>query len=306
MIIQKITDLVGKTPLLEISGFDLPEGTRILAKLEMFNPGGSIKDRLGLKLLEQALLSGEINEQTTIIEPTAGNTGIGLALAAQKYGMPTIFVVPEKFSQEKQELMRALGATIVHTKTEEGIAGAIKKAKELQKELENSYVPLQFENPANPLTYYESLGPELIEDLQGEFPDSFVAGAGSGGTFSGMARYLKELDPSIRTVVVEPEGSIIAGGKSGPHETEGIGMEFIPEFMKREWMDKIYTVSDEEAFYYTREIPKRAGVFVGSSSGAAFAAAVKEAHSLPEGSTIVTIFPDSSERYLSKQIYKEK
>lgn len=290
--------------MIEVEGFQLPKNTRILAKLEMYNPGGSIKDRLGMKLISSALEKGIINEETTIIEPTAGNTGIALGLAAQAYGMPTIFVVPEKFSQEKQDLMRVLGAKIVHTSTEEGIKGAIKKAKELNEKIENSYVPLQFENPLNPVTYYETLGPEIVEDLDGKLPTVFVAGAGSGGTFSGTAKYLKEQSPTIRTVVVEPEGSILGGGESGPHETEGIGMEFIPEFMKEELIDDVHTISDKDAFYYTKELAKRAGLFVGSSSGAAFAGAIKEAQHLPEGSTVVTVFPDSSDRYLSKQIYK--
>lgn len=305
MIIQSVSELIGQTPMMQINGFDLPEGTRILAKLEQFNPGGSIKDRLGVKLLKTAFEEGQINRETTIIEPTAGNTGIGIGLAALEYGMPMIFVVPEKFSEEKQVLMRVLGAEIINTPTEEGIKGAVEKAKELGKEIENCYLPLQFENPLNPLTYYETLGPEIINDLDGNFPDSFVAGAGSGGTFSGVAQYLKEQTDSVRTVVVEPEGSILGGGEPGPHETEGIGVESIPPFMKMEWVDHVYTISDKEAFYYTRQLARENGLFVGSSSGSVFAAALQEAKLLPEGSTIVTVFPDGSERYLSKNIYKE-
>ena len=304
MIIHSVSELIGHTPMMEIHGYALPKGTRILAKLEQFNPGGSIKDRLGIKLLESALKEGKINHQTTIIEPTAGNTGIGLGLAALTYGMPTLFVVPEKFSVEKQELMRALGAQIIHTKTDEGITGAIEKAKSLQADMDNAYVPLQFENPANLLTYYETMGPEILSDLEGVNPSAVVVGAGSGGTFSGLSRYFKEQSKNIRMAVVEPVGSIIGGGKPGPHETEGIGMEFIPDFMKNEVMDAVYTISDEEAFYYTKELARRNGLFVGSSSGAAFAGAVKEAEVLPPGSTIVTVFPDGSERYLSKHIYR--
>lgn len=306
MIIQSVNDLIGKTPLMQISGYALPEGTRIVAKLEMFNPGGSIKDRLGVKLIETGFLEGTINKDTTIIEPTAGNTGIGIGMAALKYGLKMIFVVPEKFSQEKQMLMRALGAEVVNTPTTEGIKGAVQKAKALSESIDNTYLPLQFENPLNPQTYFETLGPEIVKDLNGEQITAFVAGAGSGGTFSGVSRYLKEKWPEVRTVVVEPEGSIIAGGPPGPHDTEGIGMESIPEFMSEQSYDAVHTITDQEAFYYTRDLARRNGLFVGSSSGAAFAAAVREAQQLPPGSLIVTVFPDGSERYLSQDIYKER
>ncbi|MFL2133323.1 PLP-dependent cysteine synthase family protein [Desemzia sp. FAM 24101] len=306
MPVKTIIDLIGNTPLVEIEGIKIPNGNRILAKLESFNPGGSVKDRLGFKLLQDGFDKGWINKDTTIIEPTAGNTGIGLALAAQNFGLRTIFTVPEKFSLEKQILMEALGGEIVHTPTEKGITGAIEKARELQQAISNSYIPLQFENPANPLTYYETLGPEIKRDLENEKLTSFVAGAGSGGTFTGTAAYLKEWDSRIRTAIVEPEGSIISGGPVHGHETEGIGMEFMPDFMKREQFDAVYTISDEEAFFYARELARKSGLLVGSSSGAAFAASMKEAEMLPSGSTIVTIFPDSSERYLSKNIYQKE
>lgn len=303
MIIQSVKELIGQTPLMQIQGYDLPKGTRILAKLEQFNPGGSIKDRLGAYLIKVGMRTGEINKDTVIIEPTAGNTGIALALAAQEYKLKTVFVVPEKFSQEKQTLIQVLGAEIINTPTKEGITGAVKKARELHKQLDNSYLPLQFENHLNPEAYYETLGPELLEDLDGQLPDAFVAGAGSGGTFSGIARFFKEKSSKVRTVIVEPEGSILAGGEPGPHDTEGIGVEAVPPFLDMKSLDAIYTISDQEAFHYTKELAQQNGLLVGSSSGAAFAAAVKEAKSLPEGSTIVTIFPDGSERYLSKNIY---
>lgn len=306
MTVKKVRDLIGNTPLVEIEGIPIPNGNRILAKLEMLNPGGSVKDRLGIKLLQDAFDKGWIDKDSTIIEPTAGNTGIGLALAAQAFGLRTIFTVPEKFSIEKQVLMQALGGEIRHTPTERGITGAIEKARELQQEIPNSYMPLQFENPANPRTYYETLGPEIKADLKGEELTSFVAGAGSGGTFTGTSTFLKEWDSRIRTAIVEPEGSIIAGGPAYGHETEGIGMEFIPDFVKTEQFDAVYTISDEEAFYYVRELAGKSGLLVGSSSGAAFAASMKEAEKLPSGSTIVTIFPDSSERYLSKNIYQKE
>lgn len=304
MLYSKIQDLIGDTPLLEIHGFDLPKNSKIFAKLEMYNPGGSIKDRLGVKLLRDAFERGLINAETTIIEPTAGNTGIGLALAAQEYGLKVIFTVPEKFSKEKQELMKALGARVVFTASEEGMTGAIEKAKSLAAEIKNSYIPMQFENQANPLTYYETVGPEIIKDMEGMLIHSFVAGAGSGGTFVGTAAYLKEKIPTIRTSIVEPEGSILGGGASHGHKTEGIGMEFIPKFLNKTLIDQIYTISDEEAFYFVKQLATTNGLFVGSSSGSAFAACLREARLLPEGSTIITIFPDSSERYLSKKIYQ--
>lgn len=301
-----MTDLVGSTPLVEVEGIPVPHGSRILAKLEMWNPGGSVKDRLGIKLLEDAFERGLIDEATTIIEPTAGNTGIGLVLAAKKFGLQTIFTIPEKFSIEKQVLIEALGGKIVHTPTGDGMKGAIEKARSLQRRIPNSYVPLQFENPVNPSTYYETMGPEIIQDLEGGKIASFVAGAGSGGTFIGTSAYLKEQDDRIRTAVVEPEGSVLGGGPAHDHETEGIGMDAMPVFMNADQFDSVYTISDGKAFHYVDELAKKSGLLVGSSSGAAFAACIEEAAILPPGSIIVTIFPDSSERYLSKNIYQKE
>lgn len=300
---KHVHELIGNTPLVEITQFELPEGVRIFAKLEYFNPGGSVKDRLGKKLLQTALENGNITEGGTIIEPTAGNTGIGLALAAVGTGINVIFVVPEKFSLEKQELMRALGATVVNTLTKDGMTGAIAKTKELLREIPNSYCPQQFENPANPETYFETLGPEIWEALDGQI-DVFVAGAGSGGTFTGTAKYLKAQNPAVKTVVVEPEGSILNGGESGSHRTEGIGMEFIPPFVDKELFNAIHTISDDAAFLRVRELSQKCGMLVGSSSGSAFEACLREAKLAKPGTNIVTIFPDSSERYLSSGIYK--
>ncbi|WP_458414477.1 PLP-dependent cysteine synthase family protein [Schinkia sp. CFF1] len=300
---KHVHELIGNTPLVEITQFELPVGVRIFAKLEYFNPGGSVKDRLGKKLLQAALENGNITEGGTIIEPTAGNTGIGLALAAVGTGINVIFVVPEKFSLEKQELMRALGATVVNTPTKDGMTGAIAKTKELLREIPNSYCPQQFENPANPETYFETLGPEIWEALDGHI-DVFVAGAGSGGTFTGTAKYLKAQNPAVKTVVVEPEGSILNGGESGSHRTEGIGMEFIPPFVDKELFNAIHTISDDAAFLRVRELSQKCGMLVGSSSGSAFEACLREAKLAKPGTNIVTIFPDSSERYLSSGIYK--
>ena len=287
---------------MELTNFELPNGVRLFAKLEFLNPGGSIKDRLGVSLIEDALQSGNLKAGGTIIEPTAGNTGIGLALAAVNRDINVIFCVPEHFSQEKQQLMKALGAKIVHTPRSEGMKGAIEKVNELLKEIPNSFSPQQFANSANPQTYYDTLGPEIYEDLHGDV-SVFVAGAGTGGTFMGTARYLKEKNEQIKTVIVEPEGSIIAGGKAGPHRTEGIGMEFLPEYMDTNYFDAIHTILDDDAFNMVKQLAKKEGLLVGSSSGSAMCAALKEAEQAAPGTNIVTIFPDSSERYLSKEIY---
>ncbi|MFD9627762.1 PLP-dependent cysteine synthase family protein [Peribacillus muralis] len=302
-VFQNIHELVGKTPLMEITHFPLPNEVRIFAKLEYFNPGGSVKDRLGQELLTQALHTGKVKKGGTIIEPTAGNTGIGLALAAINSGVEVIFCVPEKFSAEKQELMRALGAKVVQTPTEEGMTGAISKAKALLAEIPGSYCPQQFANPSNPDAYYKTLGPEIWEQLDGEI-DVFVAGAGTGGTFMGTSRYLKEKKAAVKTVIVEPEGSILNGGEAGPHETEGIGMEFLPAYMDESYFDQIHTISDRQAFAMVKELAMKEGLLVGSSSGSAFAAALDEAAKATPGTNIVVVFPDSSERYLSKNIYQ--
>ncbi|WP_427137371.1 PLP-dependent cysteine synthase family protein [Psychrobacillus psychrodurans] len=302
-IFSSVQDLIGNTPVVEIKHIPIPNNCRIFAKLEYLNPGGSVKDRLGLSLIEDGEKSGKLLPGGTIIEPTAGNTGIGVALAAIGKGYKVIFVVPQKFSVEKQTLMRALGAEIVNTDTALGMQGAIKKAAELVAETPNAFSPSQFSNPANPATYTKTLGPELWRDLNGEI-DVFVAGAGSGGTFMGTSTYLKKQKESIKTVIVEPVGSILNGGESGSHETEGIGMEFLPEFMDTSYFNAIHTVSDEEAFQQLRALSKSEGLLVGSSSGAAFHAAMKEAEIAKEGSHIVTIFPDSSERYLSQKVYE--
>lgn len=302
-ILHNVHELIGHTPIMEITQFSLPKGVHLYAKLEFLNPGGSIKDRLGVELINEALRSRKIKSGGTIIEPTAGNTGIGLALAALKTDLNVMVCVPEKFSIEKQDIMRALGATVVNTPTSEGMKGAIKKAKQLVEEIPNSYCPQQFANPANPATYYKTLGPEIWEQLDGNI-DCFVAGAGSGGTFMGTSQFLKEKDQQIKTVIVEPEGSILNGGEAGSHKTEGIGLEFIPEFLDKNYFDMIHTISDEDAFKRVSELAKKEGLLVGSSSGAALHAALIEAQSAKEGTNIVTIFPDGSDRYLSKKIYE--
>lgn len=302
-VFKNVHELIGETPIVELSAFPLPDGVRLFAKLEFFNPGGSVKDRLGQELLRDALENGKITKGGTLIEPTAGNTGIGLALAAVGRDVNVVFCVPEKFSEEKQELMRALGAKVVNTPTKDGIRGAIKKAKELLQEIPNSYCPQQFANPANPRTYYKTMGPEIWRQMDGNI-DIFVAGAGTGGTFMGTAEYLKDQLAKIKTVIVEPEGSILNGGESGPHKTEGIGMEFLPDYMKTDYFDAIQTISDDDAFARVKELARKEGLLVGSSSGSVLHAALIEAEQAVSGTNIVTIFPDSSERYLSQKIYQ--
>ena len=299
---QSLHELIGQTPLLRINNFDIPNNVNLYAKLEFYNPGGSVKDRLGVELISEALRTEKISRGGTIIEPTAGNTGIGLAIAAKEKGLKVIFVVPEHFSMEKQMIMQALGANIVHTPRESGMVGAINKTEELLKEIPNSYSPEQFANRANPMTYYKTLAPEIWQELHGEL-DVFIAGAGSGGTFMGCSRYFKEKNSKVKTVIVEPEGSVIAGGKPGPHRTEGIGMEFLPTFVDPNYFDEIYTVEDMHAFEMVEKLARNEGLLVGSSSGAAMYAALEEAKLAKNGSTIVIIFPDSSDRYLSKNIY---
>lgn len=302
-VYRNVQELVGHTPIVELTRFTLPNGVKLFAKLEFMNPGGSVKDRLGLQLLESAFESGQLRAGGTVIEPTAGNTGIGLALAAIGRGISVIFVVPEQFSIEKQQLMRALGATIINTPNKQGMLGAIRKAEELVKEIPGAYSPAQFSNPDNPETYYKTLAPEIWHDLDGEI-DVFVAGAGTGGTFMGTAKYFKEQNPSIKTVIVEPEGSILGGGALGSHKIEGIGVEKLAPFMDVSYFDAIHTVADRVAFNKVKEIAQLEGLLVGSSSGAALQAALLEADKAAPGSRIVTIFPDGSERYLSKKIYE--
>lgn len=302
-VVKSTAQLIGRTPMYEITSYHLPKGVRLFAKLEYMNPGGSIKDRLGFYLLQQALDSGKIKVGDTIIEATAGNTGVGLALAAIHHKLHTIFITPEKFSIEKQTLMRALGAEVINTPTELGMTGAIEKAKEIKQTIPNAYIPDQFANEWNPDTYYHTLGPEIWHDLAGKV-DVFISGAGSGGTFTGTAKYLKEKNSNVKTIIVEPEGSILNGGEPGPHKTEGIGMEFLPSFMDETLFDDIYTISDEKAFTRLAEIATQEGLLVGSSSGSVLEAALQEAKHAKPGNHIVTIFPDSSERYLSTGIYE--
>lgn len=297
---KSMQELIGHTPLVELTHFKLPEGVRLFAKLELWNPGGSAKDRVGRAMIQAAEKAGDLKPGGTIIEATAGNTGLGVAFAALNRGYRVIFVVPEKFSAEKQTLMKALGAELVHTPRAGGMLGAAAKAEELRKEIPEAITLKQFENPANPQAHYETTGPEIYEDLDGQV-DYLVSGAGSGGTFSGIMRYLKEQNPKIQGVLADPYGSIIGGGEHGDYEIEGIGNDFIAKTMEVSFIDKVYKITDAEAFESVRRLALQEGIFAGSSSGAALAAALKLAAEGAKGNIVVPII-DRAERYFSKHI----
>ena len=295
-------ELVGNTPLLELTHQELPEGVRIFAKLELYNPAGSVKDRIGQYMVEDAERRGVLKAGGAIVEATAGNTGIGIAFAALNKGYRVIFVVPDKFSQEKQTLMRALGAEIVNTPREGGMLYAADKAEELRSSIPGAVSLQQFKNPMNPQAHYETTGPEIWRDLDGKI-DYFVAGAGSGGTYAGTARYLKERNPKITGVLADPEGSTMGGGEHGSYDIEGIGNDFVPDTMDMSLVDRVIKITDAEAFAQVRLLAKTEGIFAGSSSGASLAAAKKLAESGARGN-IAVIFPDRGDRYFSKGLYE--
>lgn len=301
MYVNDIRELVGNTPMLKINNFNIKSGVNIFAKLEYLNPAGSVKDRIGVYMIEKAEGEGILKRGYTIIEATAGNTGLGVALGAINKGYKVIFVVPEKFSTEKQVLMKALGAEIINTPRELGMQEAIEKSQELLNQIPNSISLKQFENGANPEAHYITTGPEIYLSL-GDQIDYFVAGAGSGGTFTGIAKYLKEKNPNIKAVLADPIGSTIGGGEEGCYDIEGIGNNFIPGTMDIELVDHTIKVNDEESFKMVKELARKEGVIVGSSSGAAMAAALKLAETI-DSSNIVTVFPDRGDRYFSKNIY---
>lgn len=296
-------DLIGKTPLVKLNHvLKLPEGVNVFAKLEYYNPSGSVKDRTGLYMVNDAFKRGVLKDGYTIIEATAGNTGLGVAFAALNRNVKVIFVVPEKFSIEKQVLMKALGATIIHTPREDGMLGAARKAQELLSTVENSVSLEQFKNMSNPQAHYETTGVEIYDDLDGQI-DYLVAGAGSGGTYSGVVKYLKEKNPSIIGVLADPVGSTMGGGEHADYNIEGIGNDFIADTMDMSLVDKVIKVNDEEAFTSCRELTKYEGILGGSSTGAAFAAVKKLIDSGVKGN-IVFISPDRSDRYFSKELYE--
>ena len=298
---RSMQELIGNTPLVRLTQLGLPADARLYAKLETYNPAGSVKDRVGKYMIDAAERDGLLRPGGTIIEATAGNTGLGIAFAALGRGYRVIFVVPTKFSQEKQTLMRALGAEILNTPREDGMLGAAAKAEELRASIPGAVMLGQFRNPANPLSHYETTGPEIYRDLEGKI-DYFVAGAGSGGTFTGVVKYLKEQNPAIRGVLADPLGSTIGGGEHADYDIEGIGNDFIPETMDISLVDQVIKISDTEAFAEVKELAAKEGLIVGTSSGAAVAAAKKLIEDGARGN-IVTLLPDRGERYFSKHLY---
>ncbi|WP_283695985.1 PLP-dependent cysteine synthase family protein [Clostridium perfringens] len=296
-----IRDLIGNTPILKLNNISTKKGVNIYAKIEGTSPGGSCKDRVGIYMVEKAEKEGKLKPGSTIIEATAGNTGIGIALAAINKGYKIIFIVPDKFSIEKQKIMKALGAEIINTPKEEGMEGAINLANSLLSEIPNSLSLNQFKNEANPLAHYETTGRELYDGLDGQI-DYFVAGAGSGGTISGVLKFLKENISEVKGILADPVGSIIGGGQCGTYKIEGIGNNFIPETMDMSLVDEVIKVNDEEAFDAVKLLAKKEGLIVGSSSGAAFAVALKLAEKIDKGN-IVTIFPDRGDRYFSTDLF---
>lgn len=300
-VYMSIQDMIGNTPMLKLNNMGIKKQVGVYAKLELQNPEGSIKDRVGMYMLNEAIESGRLQPGGTIVEATAGNTGIGIAIAALNRGYQVIFTVPTKFSVEKQKVMKALGAKIINTSREEGMLGAEKKAEELIKEIPGAISLGQFHNPANPLAHYETTGPEIYRQMDGKI-DYFVAGAGSGGTFSGVMRYLKEKNPAIKGVLADPVGSVIGGGEHADYDIEGIGNDFIADTMDMSLVDMVIKVTDQDAFNMSRLLAEKEGVLAGTSSGAALSAAIRLSERTDHGN-IVVVFPDKGERYLSKGLY---
>ncbi|MBR6344731.1 MAG: cysteine synthase family protein [Lachnospiraceae bacterium] len=300
-VYMNVQEMIGNTPVLKLTHLGIKEGVNIYAKLELMNPAGSVKDRIGVYMVRDAEEKGLLKPGGTIVEATAGNTGIGIAIAALNKGYRVIFTVPEKFSIEKQKVMKALGAEIVHTSREEGMLGAERKAEEIKKDIPGAISLGQFHNMANPLAHYETTGPEIYRQLDGNI-DYLVAGAGSGGTFSGAVKYLKEQNSNIKGVLADPVGSIIGGGEHADYDIEGIGNDFIADTMDITLMDKAIKITDDEAFNASKLLASKEGILAGSSSGAALAAALKLADEIESGN-IVVIFPDRGDRYLSKGLF---
>lgn len=302
MIYNNVIEMIGGTPLFKLNNIVNEDMAEVYVKLEKFNPGGSIKDRAALGMIEKAEKEGTLKPGDTIVEPTSGNTGIGLAMIGKLKGYKVIIVMPETMSIERRNMMKAYGAELVLTEGVKGMKGAIEKASEIADGKEGYYIPQQFTNEANPLKHYETTADEIIKDLKSI--DVFVSSVGTGGTVSGVGQRLKELDKNVKIVAVEPEKSpVISGGQASPHKIQGIGAGFIPDIYKKEFVDEVITVSDEEAFEYARLMGREEGVLVGISSGANIAIAIKIAKKLGKGKKVVTVAPDGGEKYLSMGLY---
>lgn len=302
-VADDITELMGGTPMLRLRRIPSSGHAAIYVKLEFLNPGGSVKDRAALGMILEAERQGRLKPGSTIVEATAGNTGVGLALVGVNRGYRVVLYVPEGFAEEKCILMRGFGATVERTPEAEGMSGAIRRTLALAKSDPNAFAALQFENPANPQFHHDTTAVEIWEQMECRV-DAFVAGVGTGGTFSGVARFLKEQDSNIRTVAVETQGSVLQGGEPGPHKVEGIGVSFIPKTFDASVADEIIRVSDDDAFAMVRRLAAEEGVLAGSSSGANVHAALTVAKRLGPGKRVITIIPDSAERYLSKKIFE--
>jgi cysteine synthase A len=302
-VAHDIAELVGHTPMIELRRLAPAPSAQLFAKLEFLNPGGSVKDRAALGMILDAEARGLLHPGSTIIEATAGNTGVGLALIGVNRGYKVKLFVPEGFAEEKCILMRGFGAEVERTPEDEGMAGAIRRARDAGAGIPDAFIALQFHNQANPRFHHDTTAAEIWEQMQGRV-DGFVAGVGTGGTFSGVAAFLKERNPAVVTVAAETQGSILQGGEPGKHRVEGIGVSFVPETFHRDVCDRIVAVSDQDAFAMVKRLAGEEGVLAGSSSGAAVHAAVELARELGAGKRVVTIVPDSAERYLSKKIFE--
>ncbi|GGI04061.1 MULTISPECIES: cysteine synthase A [Mammaliicoccus] len=301
--VNNIVELIGDTPVVKLNNVVEDGSADVYVKLEYQNPGSSVKDRIGLAMIEAAEKEGKIKPGDTIIEPTSGNTGIGLAMVAAAKGYKAVFVMPDTMSSERRALLKAYGAELVLTPGAEGMKGAIKKAKELKEE-KGYFEPQQFENPANPKVHELTTGPEIVEQFDGVQVDAFLAGVGTGGTLTGAGKVLKEKYPEIQIVAIEPEASaILSGGNPGPHKLQGLGAGFVPDTLDTDVYDDVIKVGNEEAMAMSRKVAKEEGILGGISSGAAIVAALKKAKELGEGKTVVTVLPSNGERYLSTPLY---
>lgn len=306
-VYNNILETIGRTPLVRLNKLAKDvAAAEVLAKVESFNPGGSVKDRVAYNMIKDALQRGVINQNSVLIEPTSGNTGVGLAMACAAMGLKLILTMPETMSQERRSLLQAYGAQLVLTPGDQGMKGAISKAEELKNSMDNAIIPQQFANPANPQAHLNTTGPEIWEDTRGKI-DIFVAGVGTGGTITGVSKYIKAKKPSLQSVAVEPAASpVLSGGKPGPHPIQGIGAGFIPEVLNLELVDEVFQVTGDQAMEAARHMAREEGILIGISGGAAVYAALAVARR-PEnaGKTVVVLLPDTGERYLSTALFKE-